>query len=190
MIRKLASGEYRIYSRKLDPRTGKRRNLGTFRTRAAARSTSARSSSSSARGSTAGAPVDRRGPPCESPRMSFLSCPVCGGRVAPVAAGCVHCGHVGMPRPQAAAVAHKVAGYLLEAATLLPLFRMTMPDAAHPTWSGSWGIVGALVVAALAFHWLGRRAGRSVPASEWGARPAARLTIENARRALTRRKSI
>ncbi|GFE79493.1 MAG TPA: hypothetical protein VNR40_08695 [Steroidobacter sp.] len=36
MIRKLASGEYRLYSRKTDPRTGKRRNLGTFRTRSAA----------------------------------------------------------------------------------------------------------------------------------------------------------
>ena len=36
MIRKLRSGEYRLYSRKADPRTGKRRNLGTFRTRAAA----------------------------------------------------------------------------------------------------------------------------------------------------------
>lgn len=36
MIRKLASGEYRLYSRKVDPRTGKRRNLGTFATRAAA----------------------------------------------------------------------------------------------------------------------------------------------------------
>ena len=36
MIRKLASGQYRLYSRKKDPRTGKRRNLGTFRTRAAA----------------------------------------------------------------------------------------------------------------------------------------------------------
>ena len=36
MIRKLASGEYRLYSRKKDPRTGKRRNLGTFKTRAAA----------------------------------------------------------------------------------------------------------------------------------------------------------
>jgi hypothetical protein len=33
MIRKLASGEYRIYSRKPDPKTGKRRNLGTFPTR-------------------------------------------------------------------------------------------------------------------------------------------------------------
>jgi hypothetical protein len=30
MIRKLKSGEYRIYSRKADPRTGRRRNLGTF----------------------------------------------------------------------------------------------------------------------------------------------------------------
>jgi hypothetical protein len=36
MIRKLKSGEYRLYSRKVDPRTGRRRNLGTFRSRAAA----------------------------------------------------------------------------------------------------------------------------------------------------------
>jgi hypothetical protein len=36
MIRKLKSGEYRLYSRKTDPKTGKRRNLGTFGTRAAA----------------------------------------------------------------------------------------------------------------------------------------------------------
>jgi hypothetical protein len=33
MIRKLATGEYRLYSRKIDPKTGKRRNLGTFATR-------------------------------------------------------------------------------------------------------------------------------------------------------------
>jgi hypothetical protein len=36
MIRRLSSGQYRLYSRKKDPRTGKRRNLGTFATRAAA----------------------------------------------------------------------------------------------------------------------------------------------------------
>jgi hypothetical protein len=36
MIRKLKSGEFRLYSRKRDPKTGKRRNLGTFKTRAAA----------------------------------------------------------------------------------------------------------------------------------------------------------
>jgi hypothetical protein len=36
MIRKLASGKYRLYSRKKSPKTGKRRNLGTFDTRAAA----------------------------------------------------------------------------------------------------------------------------------------------------------
>jgi hypothetical protein len=36
MIRKLKSGEYRLYSRKKDPKTGRRRNLGTFTTRAAA----------------------------------------------------------------------------------------------------------------------------------------------------------
>jgi hypothetical protein len=33
MIRKLKSGEYRLYSRKTNPKTGKRRNLGTFKTR-------------------------------------------------------------------------------------------------------------------------------------------------------------
>ncbi len=33
MIRKLKSGGYRLYSRKIDPKTGKRRNLGTFSTR-------------------------------------------------------------------------------------------------------------------------------------------------------------
>ncbi len=33
MIRKLKSGDYRLYSRKIDPKTGKRRNLGTFPTR-------------------------------------------------------------------------------------------------------------------------------------------------------------
>ncbi|HZZ27596.1 MAG TPA: hypothetical protein VFE46_06270 [Pirellulales bacterium] len=36
MIRKLSSGHYRLYSRKKNPKTGKRRNLGTFNSRAAA----------------------------------------------------------------------------------------------------------------------------------------------------------
>lgn len=36
MIRKLKSGQYRLYSRKVNPRTKRRRNLGTFSTRAAA----------------------------------------------------------------------------------------------------------------------------------------------------------
>lgn len=36
MIRQLKSGQYRLYSRKLNPRTHKRRNLGTFTTRQAA----------------------------------------------------------------------------------------------------------------------------------------------------------
>ena len=36
MIRKLGSGKYRLYSRKINPKTGKRRNLGTFRSRTAA----------------------------------------------------------------------------------------------------------------------------------------------------------
>jgi hypothetical protein len=37
MIRKLKAGEYRLYSRKVDPGTGKRRNLGTFATLEAAK---------------------------------------------------------------------------------------------------------------------------------------------------------
>jgi len=36
VIRKLAAGGYRLYSRKKDPKTGKRRNLGTFKSRKAA----------------------------------------------------------------------------------------------------------------------------------------------------------
>jgi hypothetical protein len=36
VIRKLSSGQYRLYSRKKDAKTGKRRNLGTFSTRGAA----------------------------------------------------------------------------------------------------------------------------------------------------------
>ena len=37
MIRKLPSGGYRLYSRKIDPKTGHRRNLGTFKSLAAAK---------------------------------------------------------------------------------------------------------------------------------------------------------
>ena len=36
MIRKLSSGKYRLYSRKINPKTGRRRNLGTFASKAAA----------------------------------------------------------------------------------------------------------------------------------------------------------
>ena len=36
MIRKLSSGKFRLYSRKRSAKTGRRRNLGTFGTRAAA----------------------------------------------------------------------------------------------------------------------------------------------------------
>jgi hypothetical protein len=36
MIRKLPSGKYRLYSRKVNPKTGKRRNLGTFTSRKSA----------------------------------------------------------------------------------------------------------------------------------------------------------
>jgi hypothetical protein len=32
MIRKLKSGDYRIYSLKINPKTNERRNLGTFKT--------------------------------------------------------------------------------------------------------------------------------------------------------------
>jgi hypothetical protein len=37
MVRKLSDGRYRLYSRKKDPKTGRRRNLGTFKTRDAAK---------------------------------------------------------------------------------------------------------------------------------------------------------
>jgi hypothetical protein len=37
MIRKLKSGQYRLYSRKANPKTGRRRNLGTFSTLKAAK---------------------------------------------------------------------------------------------------------------------------------------------------------
>ena len=36
MIRQLSSGQFRLYSRKKDPKTGRRRNLGTFKSRQAA----------------------------------------------------------------------------------------------------------------------------------------------------------
>ena len=36
MIRRLSSGRFRLYSRKVNPKTGKRRNLGTFGSREAA----------------------------------------------------------------------------------------------------------------------------------------------------------
>ena len=48
MIRKLKSGGYRLYSRKINPKTGRRRNLGTFETRWRPKSMSARCSTSSA----------------------------------------------------------------------------------------------------------------------------------------------
>jgi len=37
MIRKLKTGEYRLYSEKKDPKTGKRKNLGTFKSLEAAK---------------------------------------------------------------------------------------------------------------------------------------------------------
>ena len=36
IIRKLANGKYRLYSKKKNPKTGERRNLGTFDSRKAA----------------------------------------------------------------------------------------------------------------------------------------------------------
>jgi hypothetical protein len=54
MIRKLPSGEYRLYSRKKDAKTGKRRNLGTFKTRAASSGTSAPFSTSNDAGKRGG----------------------------------------------------------------------------------------------------------------------------------------
>jgi hypothetical protein len=48
MIRKLKSGEYRLYSRKKNPKTGRRRNLGTFQAARRPRSTSVRCNISSA----------------------------------------------------------------------------------------------------------------------------------------------
>ena len=36
MIRKLKDGRYRLYSKKKDPKTGRRRNIGTFASRGAA----------------------------------------------------------------------------------------------------------------------------------------------------------
>ena len=36
MIRKLEGGKYRLYSRKVNPKTGRRRNLGTFTSKTAA----------------------------------------------------------------------------------------------------------------------------------------------------------
>ena len=48
MIRKISSGKYRLYSRKVNPKTGRRRNLGTFSSRAAAMKHERPCSSSSA----------------------------------------------------------------------------------------------------------------------------------------------
>jgi hypothetical protein len=36
MIRKISGGKWRLYTRKKNPKTGKRRNLGTFGTKKAA----------------------------------------------------------------------------------------------------------------------------------------------------------
>jgi hypothetical protein len=77
---------------------------------------------------------------------------------------CLRCGHFQPARrPRAAAVASRATGYLLEAATLLPLFRMTMPDSARPTWPESWAIFAGLIVAAA----LCAGAGGRTPASRW-----------------------
>ena len=70
MIRKLADGRYRLYSRKKDPKTGKRRNLGTFKTRAAAqkheRAVQFFLSRASSLVAATGSCALRKGPPCGS----------------------------------------------------------------------------------------------------------------------------
>jgi len=48
MIRKLKLGGYRLYSRKKDPKTQKRKNLGTFDTREEVNGTSVPCSTSNA----------------------------------------------------------------------------------------------------------------------------------------------
>ena len=58
MIRKLASGEYRLYSRKKNPKTGHRRNLGAFAARARSRAARARGPALRAHGLVAGAWAD------------------------------------------------------------------------------------------------------------------------------------
>ena len=69
MIRKLKSGEYRLYSRKKDPKTGKRRNLKRSVRGRAPRSTSEPSSSSSA---TEYGGLGRRRPRTRSIRTSTM----------------------------------------------------------------------------------------------------------------------
>jgi hypothetical protein len=106
--------------------------------------------------------------------MACVRCPDCEGQVSARARACVHCGYC-QPAPRRrwrGALAEKAAGYLLEAATLLPLFRMTMPRDARPTWLGSWGIFAALVLAAAALLAGARRATREVPAARWRPGPA------------------
>jgi len=55
MIRKLSSGKYRLYSRKVNPKTGKRRNLGTFGSRATLRCSTRQRRASKGDGRCAGA---------------------------------------------------------------------------------------------------------------------------------------
>ena len=61
MIRKLASGGYRLYSRKLNPSTGKRRNLGTFKRVLQPKSTNAKCSTSRGTEKHDGSLRDREG---------------------------------------------------------------------------------------------------------------------------------
>src|SRR6266851_742862 len=91
MIRKLKSGEFRLYSRKKNPATGKRRNLGTFRTREAAGDRTPRGSAArqtlkkgpAREGRTGAGPSLRSGTPArqehgDNPGMPgwLLSCPM------------------------------------------------------------------------------------------------------------------
>jgi hypothetical protein len=102
--------------------------------------------------------------------MPCVQCPECGGQVSGKALGCPHCGYFEVPRaagPRTGPALHRAGGYLLEAATLLFLFRMTMPIEARPSWAESGALFIALVGAGLALHHKGERAGRRAPAAAW-----------------------
>jgi hypothetical protein len=82
----------------------------------------------------------------------------------------VHCGHFepwGTYHPRAAAVGHRAGGYLLEAATLFLLFKMTMPDNTQPSWTASVVICLGLVLAGVGAHAAAERVGRRLPAGKW-----------------------
>jgi hypothetical protein len=105
--------------------------------------------------------------------MACVSCPECKGEVSERVLECVHCGYFepeGTYRPRAAAVGHRTGGYLLEAATLFLLFKMTMPEGMRPSWSASVLICLGLVLAGAGVHFAAERVGRRLRAGRWGRR--------------------